>query len=149
CSGYWQCCPPLRSFTASLTLTSRRAFLMPTKPRKPPRKLPPLKRLPLPAKPNHKLHRSRDRSLRSISLFLGRHLGGCGNCFAARTRFSINDQPCNALAMKRRVSEHRLRRFGAAKVKMKVVLPGKSHAAVDLDAAISNVARGVARIHLG
>src|SRR5580704_5541966 len=55
----------------------------------------------------------------------------------------------NPLAMKSGVAECRFRTFGAAVVQVHIVLPGETHAAVNLDAAIANRAGGVTRVHFG
>src|SRR5271154_3689499 len=51
--------------------------------------------------------------------------------------------------MKRGVAKSVFGSFGAAIVKVKVVLPSESHAAMDLNAAIADGASGVAGIHFG
>src|SRR5208283_2302053 len=61
----------------------------------------------------------------------------------------INDQARNPFSMKRRVAQHGFRRFRPPVIKMKIVLPGKTHPAVDLDATIADCPASIARVHLG
>src|SRR5580692_4631455 len=62
---------------------------------------------------------------------------------------AVNHQRGDALAMKRGVAEGCFRRLRAAIVKVNIVFPGETHAAMDLDATIAHGASGVAGIHLG
>src|ERR1700674_4357449 len=49
--------------------------------------------------------------------------------------------------MKGRITKSVFGRFGAAIVKVQIVLPSETHTTVNLDAAIADSARGIARIH--
>src|SRR5260370_29434855 len=62
--------------------------------------------------------------------------------------YAINHQIGNALTMECSIAEHGLRCLGATIVEVQIVLPSEAHAAVHLDAVITHVAGGVARVHL-
>src|SRR5712691_8624346 len=58
----------------------------------------------------------------------------------------IDNERSDALAVKRRIAKQGLRRLGASVIEVQVVLPGEADAAVHLNAAVSDLAKGVRAI---